>query len=642
MGVRNERSISATAANTITNGFDATYAVPNPLPESRWADPTTPTTIKRTESSAASDTTALYYGAKVSYSTLAGGYVSTVQYTATMNTMEFPSPTIVSVSPASGSAAGGTSIQIVATGLTLDDTSITSAVTIGGRDCRNVSISSDTPVVGQDTVYCTTPLKSEGGAVDIIITTWGGAATKAGAFTYIIPTPTIATPTAGQIFSAATTSTTLKVETDIAAVCYYGTDPAPTTKMATTGAVVHTQLITSLQRASTNTRYVRCRAEDGINYSNYFVDKSVTFYVKGTTPLTPVVSPANGSTVPSGTTAITVVSSTVGSTCTWGPTSATRGDNASGATHNTVVGTNTIYYSCTTGSGNTLSTARTGSWSYTGKLAPTDPGTSHGPMQALTNANCPTTRGTAFDARNGQIYYVRKIPNSGGTGIDLCWMESNLRYAGDGNWVSSWGWADDRYATTVAGAASTASAYDDVRPLLMTPDGSPFGGSSATAPKVAGVADAGGSTDYTNTSPGEPLKPDTWGFFGYLYNWCAAMGGQLEACQEKTTQPSADITICPAGWRLPTGGPSGEFVFLANAVGATNNSDGRNNLTSNFLVVNSGEYQSRNYSVGMEGHIWASNVYSTLHAYRLRYIKTSVLSADKYYKMYGSSVRCVR
>lgn len=45
-----------------------------------------------------------------------------------------------------------------------------------------------------------------------------------------------------------------------------------------------------------------------------------------------------------------------------------------------------------------------------------------GAMQDLTNAACPTERSIAYDTRNGQYYYVRKIGS-------LCWMESNLRYA---------------------------------------------------------------------------------------------------------------------------------------------------------------------------------------------------------------------
>jgi uncharacterized protein (TIGR02145 family) len=237
---------------------------------------------------------------------------------------------------------------------------------------------------------------------------------------------------------------------------------------------------------------------------------------------------------------------------------------------------------------------------------PTDPGTTLGSMQSLTNANCPTTRGTAFDARNNQVYYVQKI----GT---LCWMETNLRYAGNGNWQSSWGWADDRKPLTHINASGNGSSnYTDAQ-----------------------YANPGGSTDYTNTTA-------NGGFYGYLYNWCAAMGGQANACNSTSTSGfDTNTSICPAGWRLPTGN-GGEFQALNNAVngGSTSNDSG---LRSGFLAVYSGGYNSGLIDQGSYGYVWSSTVNSSTNAYNLNFNAGNVNpGTNNNNKNNGFAVRCVR
>lgn len=175
---------SSTAANTITNGFDTSYATPTPSVTSKWANPRTSTTIKNTTLSAANDATTVYYGAKADMALAAGTYSNTVRYTAAANLNTIPTPSIASIAPNFGTTAGGTAIQIVGTGFTVNNQSITTAVTIGGANCEGVSISSNTPTTGQDTIYCNTPA-SAAGAKDVVVGTWGGTTTKSGGYTYI-------------------------------------------------------------------------------------------------------------------------------------------------------------------------------------------------------------------------------------------------------------------------------------------------------------------------------------------------------------------------------------------------------------------------------------------------------------------------
>ncbi|GIH95420.1 IPT/TIG domain-containing protein [Planobispora siamensis] len=85
---------------------------------------------------------------------------------------EFAAPTIAAVSPATGPAAGGTVITITGSGFTAD-----AAVTVDGVAATAVDVDTATKL------KCTTPAGSAGPA-DVVVTTAGGSATKAGAFTY--------------------------------------------------------------------------------------------------------------------------------------------------------------------------------------------------------------------------------------------------------------------------------------------------------------------------------------------------------------------------------------------------------------------------------------------------------------------------
>ncbi len=256
-------------------------------------------------------------------------------------------------------------------------------------------------------------------------------------------------------------------------------------------------------------------------------------------------------------------------------------------------------------------------------------------MQTFTTDDCfnlpNNTITTLFDIRNNQPYYVKRI-NA------LCWMVSNLRYGGDGGYDASLGYQDDRYATTSSGASGTSSSWDDTRPLAVLTEDEDMTNS------IPQFVDPGGSSDYTNTNPGVEGQPDTYGFYGYLYNWCAAMGGQPNACDTSLNSESdLGVSICPAGWRLAT---STEFNRLNRDVndGATNTSQG---LITNWLVVYSGQYDTR---TNLGGSAWqgrsgyyASSDGGATHA-RIMNIGASNVSAGNtmIYTSTGTAVRCTQ
>lgn len=115
--------------------------------------------------------------------------VSSVPTDGTLHTLAFigapggaappPVPTITNVSPTSGTTLGGTTVTITGTGFTG-----ATAVTFGGTAATSFTVDSDTQVTA------TTPAHAAG-AVDVAVTAPGGTATSAGAYTYVVPPPTI-------------------------------------------------------------------------------------------------------------------------------------------------------------------------------------------------------------------------------------------------------------------------------------------------------------------------------------------------------------------------------------------------------------------------------------------------------------------
>ena len=129
----------------------------------------------------------------------------------------------------------------------------------------------------------------------------------------------------------------------------------------------------------------------------------------------------------------------------------------------------------------------------------------------------------------------------------------------------------------------------------------------------------------------------------YLYNWCAAMGGQnTAACANaETPTPVPTTNICPAGWRLPTGEETtGEFAALNNAInGGLNNTDA--GLRTNGLVQRSGRWYNGFYYQGSSGRYWSSSQVSSRDARYLDFYSTNVNPANNLIKSNGITVRCI-
>ena len=250
-------------------------------------------------------------------------------------------------------------------------------------------------------------------------------------------------------------------------------------------------------------------------------------------------------------------------------------------------------------------------------------------MQTITDANCPTERTMAVDARDNHTYWVQKL----GEGANArCWMLTNLAYAGGGT-----------------------NTYNDTIPTGDGTNGTLHG------------PDNSGSTTYTlakyyiptganpTTNPTQPSTDTTGGGsgagrqYGYLYNWCAAMGAQnggskpnTSACANATTPaPNTAISICPANWRLPTGqATTGDFTLLNNAVNSASTTTDAG-LRSEWLAQRSGYWYSGFDYQGSYGYYWSSTQFSATTGRYLLFGSSFVNPSSSYNKYFGFAVRCV-
>lgn len=232
-------------------------------------------------------------------------------------------------------------------------------------------------------------------------------------------------------------------------------------------------------------------------------------------------------------------------------------------------------------------------------------------IQTITSSNCPTTRTMTVDARDNHTYWVQKLADG------KCWMLTNLAYAGGG-----------------------INTYGDVK-TLTNGTGDSF--TTYTEPKYYVHASANPTTNPTEPSTstdGGATNPQ----YGYHYNWCAAMGVQTttSACSNATTPaPNTTISICPAGWRLPTGEPTtGEFTLINNAVngGLTNTDAG---LRANWLAQRGGYWSIGFSGQGDYGLYWSTTRNSASSILSLFFYSIGVRPAYDYFVVRGLSVRCV-
>ena len=160
-------------------------------------------------------------------------------------------------------------------------------------------------------------------------------------------------------------------------------------------------------------------------------------------------------------------------------------------------------------------------------------------IQNLDSSLCTTTAMTVVDNRDNEEYIVQRLDDGN------CWMMNNLRL-GANEITTDLNKFNTNVLDTVT--AETFNSWRD-RPL----NAQTYFYVSNTEGEMIQTFPYSHNIDENTNMP-----------WGVAYNYCAASAGTY--CYPTSAEPPASSTydICPAGWRLPTGGSGGEFENLYN------------------------------------------------------------------------------
>ncbi len=257
-------------------------------------------------------------------------------------------------------------------------------------------------------------------------------------------------------------------------------------------------------------------------------------------------------------------------------------------------------------------------------------------LQNVTSATCPTTATTAYDSRDEEAYTIQKLADG------KCWLLDNLRLdltnaTVKNNLTASTTNASATTLNYLKNGGGTDSDQYAMIGVITTWDNSQY---RYSAPKIAasGTGDKGSWTK--NTIASFAIGQSGSGKIGIYYNYCAASAGSY--CYGDATTgygaPSSNATedICPAGWRMPTGGASGEYQALYTAYG--------NKVTfiNALRTPLSGTFNNNSaYWQGQSGSFWSSTREGNYRMYYLGVGTSDIYLQERNQRYSGQSVRCV-
>ena len=237
---------------------------------------------------------------------------------------------------------------------------------------------------------------------------------------------------------------------------------------------------------------------------------------------------------------------------------------------------------------------------------------------------CPNTlpTGTAYtltDARDGEQYKVARLADGN------CWLLDNLRL--------------DPTSVSLANLQGKTNASNQT--LTYFKNG---GGSSPYTNVGVNTTWASSSDDKFDEPKVVTTYKDTTitsygagsGKIGVYYNYCAASAGSYCYPSSGSTGDATE-DLCPAGWRMPTGGSSSEYRSLYTAY----NSDAsafRNALSTPLSgYFNNGSAKGQ----GTYGSFWSSIRVNDYSMYFLSVNSSNVDSTNGTSRNFGLSMRCV-
>lgn len=264
-------------------------------------------------------------------------------------------------------------------------------------------------------------------------------------------------------------------------------------------------------------------------------------------------------------------------------------------------------------------------------------------MDAFTSIDCGSLSVgdivSLTDERNGQTYRIKKMQD------EKCWMVDNMKYKGEGITISNIG--DGTEGITLNDTDGRYNTVDGTDSEAISGTGTNYDKAFYNNPMVASYC-------YGDSIQSSYTK------CGYLYNWYAATAG-TGTYATSTNGTNVSGSICPTGWRLPSGTSSdtsptasGTSIVAADyaVLDASMNSGSLSyGFTPGYYAgwqfggawsgVFAGAWVNNLELQGSSGYYWSSTNYSTLYATHLSFTSSDI-TLGHYNKYGGSAVRCVK
>ncbi|MBQ3445789.1 hypothetical protein IJG29_03670, partial [Candidatus Saccharibacteria bacterium] len=212
-----------------------------------------------------------------------------------------------------------------------------------------------------------------------------------------------------------------------------------------------------------------------------------------------------------------------------------------------------------------------------------------------------------IDNRDNEIYNVAKLADGN------VWLLDNLRLDP---------------ATLLQQLTPANTNMDPNTPFTL-----PASSTDKFSDNTAGWTTPGINTSLSNTISTNGVYQ---GDIGVFYNYCAASAGTICAAKDSNND-NASYDICPASWRMPTGGTDGEYqaLYTAYSSNSTNFQTALRTPLSGYFVNGSA------YDQGSYGLFWSSTRRDGNDVYRLSVDASSAYPQYSNWRLYGTSVRCL-
>ncbi len=235
------------------------------------------------------------------------------------------------------------------------------------------------------------------------------------------------------------------------------------------------------------------------------------------------------------------------------------------------------------------------------------------------------------DKRDGESYFVSKLADGN------YWLLDNLRLDTSDSSVLSNITASNTNATSISlnymknGGGTTSDKYPTA--------------------KINNVAWTSASQNYYSIPMTVSTYKDTTitrygagsGKIGVYYNYCAATAGSYcygNGTSSGSTSGGAFEDLCPSGWRMPTGGSSGEYVALDSAYSSDTTSL-QNALSASYSSFFVNGAISTPIGQEVEGGFWSSSRSGNASMFHLLLDSSGFNAAKNSYRYNARSIRCI-